>query len=542
MARFPVLLALSVAGLAPVRAAAQITEDVPARRPVAVVDLRSDAGVRLLDAAWRYHDADLIEVGHRRPGPDLKPTGDPNRTRDIAPHAGGAGFDDASWPVVPATSLETRRGEGRFSFGWYRITVTIPARIGTLDPTGTTAVLEVVVDDYAEVWVDGRLPVTLGARGGAVAAGWNAPNRVVLGHDIQPGQRFEIAIFAGNAPLSEPPGNYIWIRSATLDFHRPEEFGNRLPAKLTVTRLDPALDSVIGPSPTLEKLAGGFTFTEGPVWVGDGLLFSDPNDNRIYRWSPDGQVTVFRTKSGYSGIDIGEYRQPGSNGLSLDREGRLLIAEHGNRRITRLEKNGLLTVLADRYQGRRLNSPNDLVPRSDGSIYFTDPPFGLPMVHADPRRELGVTGVYRLAPDGTLTQETVDLSGPNGIAFSPDEQYLYVANWDPARKVIMRYRVAPDGSLSGGQVFFDITSRVPGELAWDGVKVDQRGNLYAAGPEGIYVLASDGRHLGTLGVPEHAANMAWGDADRRTLYVTATGGLYRLRLTTTGTGAYLADR
>src|SRR5262249_11604520 len=154
-----------------------------------------------------------------------------------------------------------------------------------------------------------------------------------------------------------------------------------------------------------------FGFTEGPVWNPDGgyLLFSDPNINTIFRWSPDGQVSPFRVKSGYTGFDIGEYGQPGSNGLTLDREGRLTICEHGNRRVTRFEKNGQLTILADRYEGKRLNSPNDLVYRSDGALYFTDPPFGLPKFHDDPRRESPYTGVYCLI-DGKLTLVSNDLT------------------------------------------------------------------------------------------------------------------------------------
>jgi gluconolactonase len=291
----------------------------------------------------------------------------------------------------------------------------------------------------------------------------------------------------------------------------------------------------------VEKLAGGFEFVEGPVWVPEGgyLLFSDPNTNTIYRWSPDGQVSVYRTKSGYAGVDIGEYHQPGSNGLALDREGRLAINQHGNRRVIRQERTGAVTVLADRYRGKRLNSPNDLVYRSDGSLYFTDPPFGLPKVFADPGKETEWSGVYRLH-EGQLTLLASDLRGPNGLAFSPDEKALYVDNWDPMRKVILRYDVRPDGTLGEGKVFFDITRTVPGEDAWDGLKVDQRGHLYAAGPEGIYVLAPDGRHLGTITLPEHVANFAWGDADWRTLYITASTGLYRIRLEVPGAVPFAA--
>ncbi len=522
-----------LAGLIPLASAgatAQVTGDAPVGKPVAVIDLGTAAGAALVQGEWRYSDARFVEVEHREPGPDLRPSGAPNRTHDISPHAGPAEFDDRAWPVIPAESIQARRGHGKFSFNWYRIAVTIPDRVGTLDPTGMTVVLELVVDDYAEVWVDGELPVVLGQTGGQLVKGFNAPNRVVLTRDARPGQRFQLAIFGMNAPVSNPPVNFIWIRSATLDFHRAGPPAVRATAARIIQR-DPALDALVPAETRVERLASGFEFLEGPVWVPEGgfLLFSDPNANTIYRWSPDGQVSVYRTKSGYAGLDIGAYHQPGSNGLTLDREGRLVINQHGHRRVLRVERTGAVTVLADRYEGKRLNSPNDLVYRSDGSLYFTDPPFGLPGTFADPGKETAWSGVYRLR-DGHLTLLTTDLTGPNGLAFSPDERVLYVSNWDPTRKVIMRYEVREDGSLTTGRVFFDITRSSPGEEAWDGLKVDVEGNLYAAGPEGIYVLAPDGRLLGIVDVGEHVANFAWGDADRRTLYVTASTALYRLRV------------
>ncbi len=231
-------------------------------------------------------------------------------------------------------------------------------------------------------------------------------------------------------------------------------------------------------------------------------------------------------------MDIGEYTQPGSNGLTLDREGRLIINEHGNRRVTRLEKNGVVTVLADRYEGKRLNSPNDLVYRSDGALYFTDPPFGLPKFYDDPRKELPYSGVFCLM-NGTLKLVSTDLLGPNGLAFSPGEKYLYVTNWDVKKKVVMRYEVNADGTLSNGRVFFDMTG-APGEEALDGMKVDQRGNLYVSGPGGVWIISPEGKHLGTLKGPELPANFAWGDEDGRALYMTARTGLYRIRLNITG--------
>ncbi len=523
-------------------AGAQVTTDVPGVRPAAIIDLATREGVNLVHGMWRYHDAKIIEVDHRAPGPDLRPSGAPNRTYDITPHAGEADFDDSTWEVIEPTTLDARRANGKVSFNWYRIGITIPDRIGDFDPTGSTAVFEVVVDDYAEIWVNGELPLVLGQTGGSVAKGFNAPNRVIVARNVRPGEHIQLAVFGINGPISVSPGNFIWIRSATLDFYAADEIPATAATSAQVLRQHSSLDAIVPNGATIEKLASGFLFTEGPVWVQDGgyLLFSDPNANAIYRWTPDGSVSVFRTKSGYSGFDVRSYGQPGSNGLALDRERRLTIAEHGRRRIVRLERNGVITVLADRYEGKRLNSPNDLVYRSDGTLYFTDPPFGLPEFEDDPRKELPFSGVFMLR-DGALRLLTTELKGPNGLAFSPDERYLYVGNWDPERKIVMRYEVTSDGGLAGGRVFFDMTS-APGEDAIDGVKVDTQGNVYVSGPGGVWILSAGGDHLGTISGPEHPHNMAWGDDDNRTLYLTAQTGVYRLRLKIPGAGAFLGPR
>ena len=527
--RILVYIGVAALQLSAGRAFAQITTDAPAVRPDAIVNLATDEGAAIVRGQWRYRDARLIEVEHRSPGPDLRPSGPPNRTYDITPHAGAADFDDGAWDTITPKGLEDRRSNGRLSFGWYRINVTIPEKVGALSTAGMTVVFEIVVDDYAEVWVDGSLPIALGQTGAQFIKGFNAPNRVVLTRDARPGQHIQLAVFGANGPLSNPPGNYVWVRSATLDFYKPGRIGRQAEIKADVRRVDPALDAIVPQGLTIEKLAGGFIFTEGPVWVPDGyLLFSDPNANTIYRWTPDGQVSVFRTKSGYAGVDVGEYGQPGSNGITLDPEGRITINEHGNRRVVRIEKNGVVTVLADRYDGKRLNSPNDLVYRSDGTLFFTDPPFGLPKAFDDARKELAFSGVYSLK-NGTLTLAAKDLTGPNGLAFSPDERYLYVANWDEKKKVVMRYRANLDGTLGDRKVFFDMTS-APGEDALDGIKVDVQGNLYVSGPGGLWILSPEGKHLGTIVGPEHPHNLAWGDADGRTLYLTAQTGLYRVRL------------
>jgi gluconolactonase len=514
---------------------AQITQDAPANNPTAVVNLATSEGVQLVKGQWRYHDAQIIETAFRSPGKDRKASGAPNTTHDISPQAGTVPFDDSKWEAIAPETLDQRRCTGKLCFNWYRLNLTIPQQVENFDPTGSDVVFEIVVDDYAEVWVNGQLPLTLGQTGGDLIKGYNAPNRVVIGRNVKPGQRIQLAVFGANGPLSRPPSNFIWIRSATLDFYKPGAIAKIQPdAGGRIVRLDPALDAIVPQNAKIEKLAGGFQFTEGPVWMREGgyLLFSDPNANTIYRWSPDGQVSVFRTKSGYAGIDIGKYKQPGSNGLTLDREGRLTINEHGNRRVTRLEKNGVLTVLADRYQGKRLNSPNDLVYRSDGALYFTDPPFGLPKTFDDPHKELPFSGVYCLI-NGQLKLLAQELSGPNGIAFSPDEKHLYVGNWDEKQKVVMRYAVNADGTLSNGKIFYDMT-KAPGGDAIDGIKVDQKGNVYVSGPGGLWILSPSGKHLGTIIGPEHSHNLAWGDADGKTLYLTAQTGLYRIQLNVSG--------
>lgn len=513
--------------------AAELRNTVPDSRPQASVNLMTSDGVGLVKAQWRYSDTRIAEVDFTGPGAEGQPTGKPVKTYDYTPHAGGAEFDDSRWEQISPASLEQRRSTGRLCFNWYRTRITIPEKVGDFSTLGSTIVFETSVDDYAEIWVDGELTRAAGQRGGSMIAGWNASNRLIIGRDVKPGQKIQLAIFGANGPLSNPPTNFIWMRLARLDFYS----GERGPVAITpsevnvdVIRKDPAIDQIIGPNPKIFKLAERFQFTEGPIWVRDGgyLLFSDPNANTQYKYTKDGELTVFRHPSGYSGADIAEYGQPGSNGLTLDREGRLTINEHGNRRVTRLEKDGKLTVLADRYEGRRLNSPNDLVYRSDGTLYFTDPPFGLPKFFDDPRKELAYSGVFSLK-HGRLQLLATGLKGPNGIGFSPDERYLYVTNWDEKKKVVMRYESQADGTISNGQVFFDMTS-APGEDALDGLKVDERGNLYVSGPGGLWIISAEGKHLGTVIAPKHPHNMAWGDDDGKTLYLCARSGLYKIRL------------
>jgi gluconolactonase len=508
---------------------------LPEGEPAAEVDLMTVSGVARVGGTWRYHDVDVVPATHRAPDANGQPTGAPVGTYDIVPRAGERGYDDSAWDVIDPASLAQRRGHGRVSFNWYRFTLTVPEQIDGVATRGATLVFATSLDDYAEIWVDGELPRATGQQGGSVVGGWNATNRLVIGRNVQPGRRIELAVFGMNGPISDPPANFIWMRLARLELYPGSDVPLAVPPQevnIRVERLDPAIDAIVPANAKLFKLAEGFLFSEGPVWVRDGgyLLFSDPNANRIYRYSEaDATLSLYRANSGYEGADIAEYSQPGSNGLALDAQGRLTIDQHGNRRVVRVEHDGSLSVVADRYDGKRLNSPNDLVTRSDGSVYFTDPPFGLPRFYDDPRKELDFSGVYR-ARNGKVALLAKDLRGPNGLAFTPDEKFLYVSNWDPNAKVVLRYPVLRDGSLGRPSTFADLTAEVPGEEALDGLKVDAGGNVYLAAPDGLRIYAPDGRQLGTVKAPRPIHNLAWGGADGRTLYLTARDRLYRLPL------------
>jgi len=298
----------------------------------------------------------------------------------------------------------------------------------------------------------------------------------------------------------------------------------------TIERLDPRLDALIPAGANIQKLAGGFTFTEGPVWDrrNNLLYFSDVRDNTIYSWSEDSGVRIF-IQPVYA--EATDHPSVGSNGLTLDSEGRLVLMEHGYRRVSRLEANGKRTPLADNYRGNRLNSPNDVAWHSNGWIYFTDPPYGMAGLENDPARELDYNGIYRLSPEGEIQLLERNQTRPNGLVFSPDEETLYVANSDAENKVWYAYTVI-HGIIGNPRIFYDVNDQT-GEGAADGMKVDSQGNIFATGPGGVWIFDPDGTHLGTIKPDEVPANVAWGD-DGSTLYMTARTGLYRVRLSTSG--------
>ena len=307
-----------------------------------------------------------------------------------------------------------------------------------------------------------------------------------------------------------------------------------------IVRLDPRFDKLIPAGASIEVLAKGHEWSEGPVWVADdeggSLLFSDIPRNSVYQWREGwSEAKVYLKPSGFTGVS--KYGgEPGCNGLLLDSMGRLVSCEHGDRRVSVITKDGGKRTLVDNYMGKRLNSPNDACFKSNGDLYFTDPPYGLPKRFDDPRRELDFCGVYRLSKDGKLTLLTKEMTRPNGIAFSPDEKILYVAQSDPKAAIWKAFPVKDDGTIGAGKVFFDATSLV-GKMKGlpDGLKVDKAGNLFATGPGGVHVFAPDGTPLGRIDTGQATANCGWG-GDGTTLYITADAFICRVKTSTKGAG------
>ncbi|MEZ6115551.1 MAG: SMP-30/gluconolactonase/LRE family protein [Pirellulaceae bacterium] len=305
----------------------------------------------------------------------------------------------------------------------------------------------------------------------------------------------------------------------------------------TVERLDPAFDALVPESSQIEILADGFEWSEGPVWIASRqeLLFSDIPRNQIVRW--DGkQKSVFLERSGFTGAEPFTGEEPGSNGLMLDSQKRLVMCQHGDRQVARLNADGSRTVLASRYQGKRFNSPNDLVFHSNGDLYFTDPPYGLPKRYEDPARELDWCGVYRLSKDGNVTLLTNEMTRPNGIAFSPDEKTLYVAQSDPEAAIWKAFPVKDDGTLGEGKIFYDATRWVGQKKGLpDGMVVDQAGYIWATGPGGVLVFHPSGKLLGVLNTGEATANCTFGE-DGSTLFITADMYLCKIKTNAKGIG------
>ncbi len=338
---------------------------------------------------------------------------------------------------------------------------------------------------------------------------------------------FTIAVPCGGAePMEEAPAEPTAAAEDAAPEAHPAGDG-------TIIRLDDRFDALVASGAVIEKVADGYGFTEGPVWARRGdpdpyLLFSDIPNNVVRKWSPTEGASDYISPV-FEGDPDG--RSVGSNGLLIDAEGRLILCEHGNRRISRREADGSITVLADSYDGMRLNSPNDAVFHSSGALYFTDPPYGLREQDDDPDKELDFNGIFRLLPDGTV-ERLGEQSRPNGIALSPDESTLYTANSDGANMVWYAYDVLEDGTLGPGRVFVDANDwDAPG--AADGMAIDSNGNLFATGPGGVWVIAPDGTHLGSIQPDEPPANAGWGD-DGNTLYMTGRTGLYRITLNTGG--------
>ena len=327
----------------------------------------------------------------------------------------------------------------------------------------------------------------------------------------------------------------------------PNSLHAQTPAEKPVIKLDPSLDALISPDAKLELVKNDFGFTEGIVWVDQGtsgyLLLSDMYANVIYKLTPDGKVSLYLDHSGYTGYDIWRVGMPqpdparkdvffmiGSNGLALDRQGRLLIATWSGRSIDRIEKDGKRTILADHYDGKRFGGTNDLVVKKDGAIYFTDGFGGLRGRDQDPKKEKDFAGVF-LWKDGKVTLAITDIATPNGLAFSPDEKYLY-ANGSQA-KFVRRYDVQPDDTLTNSRMLIDMSSDTAGGIT-DGMKVDTKGNIYESGPRGIWIVSPEGKHLGTILTPEFVANVCFGDRDNKTLYVAARTGVYKIRVNIPG--------
>lgn len=509
--------------------------------PIAIVDLKTQAGASQLQVGWLFKTCEIAPAIFNEPGPDksdslfLYPTGKKISTFKLFPSIQELNDSKIKWTSILPTELEKRKGNGLLSFNWYKTNLTKPSKIGNHSTDSLKIIFEIVADDYSEVYINGNLSLNLGKSGEGVISGWNTRNRIDLTEEFKNKSKIEIAVLVANGPFGNLPQNYCWIRSATVSFYKdskvPKEEGS-------IIYVDNSLEKVIVKNSRPKLEATGFQFAEGPFWHPDGyLLFSDPNANTIFKLNPTNKnVTVYLPNSGYTGLNIGNYHQPGSNGLAIDSEGRLIICQHGNRSVIRLEKKGPVTKLATHYKNMKLNSPNDLVIRKDGTIFFTDPPYGLPDLFNDKGKETPFSGVYAISK-GKVKLLTTDFRGPNGIAFSPDEKYLYVSNWDindiRHTKFIYRYNCDAEGNLSNRITFADMNN-IDNDLGLDGLDVDELGNVYSSAPDGIWIINPDGKLIGKIILPEHASNITFGGKDNKTLYITATSSIYSIDLLVSG--------
>jgi gluconolactonase len=449
----------------------------PFGEPIAVVDLMDADAAASVAVAWRFVDASIVEIDSNDPGPDLRPTGPPVRSHDVTPRPRAPGWDEAAWTPIEPSALGARRGHGHFALGWFRASLTLPSRIGTTDIAGTTVVFEIVADDYSEVWVDGHLSASPGDAGGGPVSGFNAPNRVVLTRDAEPGHTYDVAVLAMNAPLSVSPPNFLWVRSAVLDVYAPRS-----------------------PAAGLEAIATGFSGLRAMAWTDDGLLFCDARANTIYRYDPaQERIGVWRSHSGSMAADIGASDEPGATGLAVDANERVLIVQPASARLVRIERTGAVTVLADALEGAPLSGLRTVAIDAPGMIWLTSS-----------------TGVLRVDGEGAVTMAARE-AAPSALAIDHDGGALFVATG--AR--VVRRAIQDDG-LGSATTVIDLGASSP---TIRGLVVGRDGDLWLASAAGITHAAADGHVLTVVHIDEPATALAWGEG---TLFVAGETSLYRL--------------
>jgi len=500
--------------------------------PDAIVDLQTEAGAARVGVTWRWSDTRVVTVRDVAVGADLGPSGPPVRTLDILPHAQSPAYDDSDWEVLAAADTYRRLGGGRVSFLWYRFAITLPAAVDGVPVQGCTAVLEMTVDDYAEVWVDGELPRALGDVGGGVVAGFNAPSRVVLTRAAHAGQQFSVAVFAFNGPVSASPRNYVWVRTATLSLFTAERARVGQDAALRVHDFG-GLSATIGLTAALERLATGFTAPRAALWDAGGVLVSTPATGALYRWSAAGRVTLVRVTNGVPGAPAGHLREPGTGGLALDPQQRLLLCQRGHGRVLRVNAHGDTTVVLDCCDGLPLAPPWDVCARADGTVYVSAPGTVEPGDRGPRARGGGpplATGVLGVGAAGAFVVDA-DMAAPHGLALSPDGRTLYAADGLAPR--VMCWPLDSDGrARAPGRYLVDLSGLHDDGHAGgvEGLAVDSAGTVLACTSAGLWVLAPDGRPLGLLDLPEQPRGVTLGGDDGRTAFVTAGSSLYRLPL------------